>query len=86
MLWIIHGSDTSDTEQEIILDSKVQIVSLEAAEQPESFYLTFYLTSWDITNALLILRVCKSLSATLHHIVSPWTSLQLTLLLSNRGQ
>ena len=30
----------SDTEQEIFLDPKVQIVNLEAAEQPEAFYLT----------------------------------------------
>jgi hypothetical protein len=28
--------DLSDTEQEIILDPKVQIVNLEAAEQPEA--------------------------------------------------
>jgi hypothetical protein len=32
--------DLSDTEQEIILDPKVQIVNLEAAEQPEAFDLT----------------------------------------------
>ena len=33
-------ADLSDTEQEIILDPNVQIVNLEAAEQPEAFYLT----------------------------------------------
>jgi hypothetical protein len=33
-------TDLSDTEQEIILDPKVQIVNLEAAEQPEAFDLT----------------------------------------------
>jgi hypothetical protein len=33
-------ADLSDTEQEIILDPKVQIVNLEAAEQPEAFDLT----------------------------------------------
>jgi hypothetical protein len=32
--------DLSNTEQEIILDPKVQIVNLEAAEQPEAFDLT----------------------------------------------
>ena len=30
----------SDSEQEIILDRNVQIVNLEAAEQPEAFDLT----------------------------------------------
>jgi hypothetical protein len=38
MTWIL--ADLSDTEQEIILDPKVQIVNLEAAEQPEAFDLT----------------------------------------------
>ena len=33
-------ADLSDTEQEIILDPNVEIVNLEAAEQPEAFYLT----------------------------------------------
>ena len=33
-------ADLSDTEQEIILDRNVQIVNLEAAEQPEAFDLT----------------------------------------------
>jgi hypothetical protein len=33
-------SDLSDTEQEIILDCNVPIINLEAAEQPEAFYLT----------------------------------------------
>ena len=33
-------ADLSNTEQEIILDPYVQIVNLEAAEQPEAFYLT----------------------------------------------
>ena len=33
-------ADLSDTEQEIILDPKVQIVNLEAAKQPEAFDLT----------------------------------------------
>ena len=33
-------ADLSDTEQEIILDPKVQKVNLEAAEQPEAFDLT----------------------------------------------
>jgi hypothetical protein len=33
-------ADLSDTEREIILDPKVQIVNLEAAEQPEAFDLT----------------------------------------------
>jgi hypothetical protein len=33
-------ADLSDTEQEIILDRNVQIVHLEAAEQPEAFDLT----------------------------------------------
>ena len=32
--------DISDTEREIILDPKVRIVNLEAAEQPEAFDLT----------------------------------------------
>ena len=33
-------ADLSDTEQEIILDHNVQILNLEAAEQPDAFYLT----------------------------------------------
>jgi hypothetical protein len=33
-------TDLSDTEQEIILDPKLQIVNLEADEQPEAFDLT----------------------------------------------
>jgi hypothetical protein len=33
-------ADLSDAEQEIILDPMVQIVNLEAAEQPEAFDLT----------------------------------------------
>ena len=33
-------ADLSDTEQEVILDRNVQIVNLEANEQPEAFYLT----------------------------------------------
>ena len=33
-------ADLSDTEHKIILDPKVQIVNLEAAEQPEAFDLT----------------------------------------------
>ena len=33
-------ADLSDTEQEIILDRNVQIVNLEAAEQPKAFDLT----------------------------------------------
>ena len=33
-------ADSSDTEQEIILDPNLQIINLEAAEQPEAFDLT----------------------------------------------